>query len=43
MRQHDDQEHVMTLMYGKRPVRLPEGLNQPLWLVVVHGYGKRLQ
>jgi len=41
IRQKNGQDYSITLRYGKRLVRLPERLDQPLWLVVVHGYGEK--
>lgn len=41
IRQKDGQDHIMTLRYGKRCVRLPERPEKPLWLVVVHGFGEK--
>lgn len=41
IRQKNGQEHIITLRYGKRRVRLPDRPHEPLWLVVVHGYGQK--
>ncbi len=41
IRQKNGQDQIITLRYGKRCVRLPERPEQPLWLVVVHGYGQK--
>jgi len=41
IRQKNEQEHIFTLKYGRRLVRLPECPDHPLWLVVVHGYGEK--
>ena len=38
IRQKNGQDYTITLRYGKRFVRLPERLDCPLWLVVLHGY-----
>jgi hypothetical protein len=39
VRQDNGEERAYRLDYGCRPVRLPEHLDQPLWLVVVRGLG----
>lgn len=41
IRQKNGQDHIITLRYGRRCVRLPERPEKPLWLVVVHGYGEK--
>ena len=41
IRQKNGEDHIITLRYGKRLVRLPERPDQLLWLVVVHGYGEK--